>query len=262
HYSATTPVLGASQRLGRAWTAYASVGRGFETPTFDELGYRSDGNAGLNFDLRPARTRSSEAGLRAEWAHGAQLDFSVFRADTRDELAVASNSGGRSTYSNVGRARRQGIELYATLPLAAHWRATLAGTWLDASYRDAFLACAGSPCPFPTVPVEAGARVPGVPRNWYSLGAAYQGEGHWSARLGLRHAGAVGVDSARDLQAPGYTLLDAEATLRLPFLRAGSRAFLRVDNLLDRDSIGSVIVNEANGRYFEPSPRRSFLAGV
>ncbi|MFB5205206.1 hypothetical protein ABGA94_04360, partial [Stenotrophomonas sp. 3diitr2024] len=35
----------------------------------------------------------------------------LFRADTDDELAVASNIGGRSTYRNIGRTRRQGVEL-------------------------------------------------------------------------------------------------------------------------------------------------------
>jgi iron complex outermembrane receptor protein len=261
-FAATTPVFGASQRLGRRWTAYASHGRGFETATFDELGYRPDGSAGLNFDLRPARTRSSEVGLRGESARGARFDFTAFRADTRDELAVASNAGGRSTYRNIGRARRQGVEAFASWPLGAGWRASLAATWLDARYRDAFLACAGTPCPVPTVPVAAGAPVPGVPRAWGSLAAEYDRSGRWQARIGLRYADATPVDSARDLRAAGWTVLDAEAALRLRSLPEGSRLFLRADNLLDRAYVGSVIVNEANGRYFEPAPGRSWLLGL
>ena len=38
--------------------------------------------------------------------------------------------------------------------------------------------------------------------------------------------------------------------------------FLRVDNLTDRNYAGSVIVNETNGRYYEPSPRRNISVGV
>ena len=37
---------------------------------------------------------------------------------------------------------------------------------------------------------------------------------------------------------------------------------MRVNNLLDREVIGSVIVNEANGRYFEPAPGRHGLVGL
>jgi iron complex outermembrane receptor protein len=262
HFSASTPVFGASQDLGAHWTAYASHGRGFETPTFDELGYRPDGSAGLNFDLRPARTRSTEAGVRARYAHGLAVDFTVFRADTRDELAVASNAGGRSTYRNIGRARRQGVEAFATWPIAHAWRGSLSATWMQASYRDAFLACAGSPCPAPTVPVAAGAEVPGVPRAWWSLGADYDAGGRWQARVELRHVGSVPVDNARALHADAYTVAGLEAAWRLPALRAGSRLFLRVDNLFDRRYVGSVIVNEANGRFFEPAPGRAWVAGA
>jgi iron complex outermembrane receptor protein len=38
--------------------------------------------------------------------------------------------------------------------------------------------------------------------------------------------------------------------------------YLRVDNVTDKKYAGSVIVNETNGRYYEPSPQRSMTVGV
>ena len=38
--------------------------------------------------------------------------------------------------------------------------------------------------------------------------------------------------------------------------------YVRLDNVADKDYVGSVIVNEGNGRFYEPSPRRSMSAGV
>ena len=38
--------------------------------------------------------------------------------------------------------------------------------------------------------------------------------------------------------------------------------FVRVDNLFDRNYVGSVIVNEGNARYFEPAPRRNMTVGL
>jgi len=261
-YSATTPVLGLSRQLGAHWIAYASAGRGFETPTFDELGYRPDGSAGLNFALQPARTRSFEAGARGAFDNGAQVELSAFRADTRDELAVAGNTGGRSTYRNIGSARRQGLEASLLWPLGRHWQADFAGTWMQASYREAFLACAGSPCANPTLPVAAGADIPGVPDTWLALGLQWDSGANWRARLDGRQVGSVAVDNARPLRAAGYTVMDAELTRRLPALHEQARAFLRVENLFDRGYAGSVIVNEGNGRYFEPAPGRSLFAGL
>ena len=38
--------------------------------------------------------------------------------------------------------------------------------------------------------------------------------------------------------------------------------FVRVDNVSGESYIGSVVVNDANGRYYEPAPQRSILLGV
>jgi iron complex outermembrane receptor protein len=37
---------------------------------------------------------------------------------------------------------------------------------------------------------------------------------------------------------------------------------VHLENATDRAYVGSVIVNEANRRWFEPSPGRSWYAGV
>ena len=44
--------------------------------------------------------------------------------------------------------------------------------------------------------------------------------------------------------------------------RRRARSVARVDNVFDTATIGSVIVNEANGRYFEPAPGRRWQAGL
>ena len=40
--------------------------------------------------------------------------------------------------------------------------------------------------------------------------------------------------------------------------RISIAASARVDNVLDRRYAGSVIVNESNGRYYEPAPGRNY----
>ena len=37
---------------------------------------------------------------------------------------------------------------------------------------------------------------------------------------------------------------------------------VRLDNLLDRHYVGSVIVGDGNGRYYEAAPGRSWYAGA
>src|SRR3546814_14452730 len=65
-----------------------SYGRGFETPTLNELSYRADGRSGLNFALQPALSDHVEAGTKWPTSIGL-LPAAVFRSQTQDELVPA-----------------------------------------------------------------------------------------------------------------------------------------------------------------------------
>ncbi len=76
-YGDTTAVGGIMFRPVESLRLYVSVGDGFETPTFNELAYRADGQAGLALDLMPAASQQYELGLKwraRQWrrtGHGA-----------------------------------------------------------------------------------------------------------------------------------------------------------------------------------------------
>lgn len=260
-YAQTTPVGGVMFRASDDLRFYLSAGRGFETPTFNELGYRADGGAGLAFDLAPAISRNVELGMKWRNGAGTALEAALFRADTDDELAVASNSGGRSTYRNVGRARRQGLEASFDVPLGRDWNLQLAYTWLQASFRDGFLICTGSGCTVPATPVTAGSRIPGVPRQQLFARLQWQ-HANWSAAAEAAGVGEVVVNDIASESAPGYALLHLELSRRWALGQGALRGFARIDNVLDHRYIGSVIVNEGNGRFYEPGPDRTLLIGA
>ena len=263
NYTATTPVLGLGFRPDDDLRLYASYGKGFETPSFNELGYRSDGRPGLAFDLRPARSRNLELGAKWQVTRGLAFDTALFRADTRDELAVETNQNGRSTYRNVGDTRRQGVEFSLVGQLADYWRISVGFTRLQARFRSAFLACRATPCATATVPVAAGTRMPGVPENYGSLRIRHGGELGWHEGLDVTGVGAVSVNDTATQQAAGYALVGVDVGYTFA-LAASTRLQLsaRVDNLGDRRYIGSVIVNDSNGRYFEPGPGRTWMLGA
>ena len=62
--------------------------------------------------------------------------------------------------------------------------------------------------------------------------------------------------------APGANLFNLRLGAQQQWARWTVREFVRVDNLADRDYVGSVIVNEGNRRFFEPAPGRTWLLGV
>jgi iron complex outermembrane receptor protein len=260
-YAQTTPVAGLVYAPSEALRLYASHGRGFETPTFNELGYRADGGAGLAFDLRPAVSRNLEFGVKWRSERGTRLETAWFRADTDDELAVARNVGGRSSFRNVGRAQRAGIEVALSTPLGVSASLDLAYTRLDASFVDAFPICTAAGCTTPSVLVAAGARIPGTARDQLFTRLQWQ-RGAWLFAAEGIAVGPVTVNDSGSESAPGHALLHVE--IAREWNRGGGRlrAFARLDNLLDKASIGSVIVNEGNARYYEPAPGRSLWLGL
>nr|WP_259372059.1 TonB-dependent receptor [Caldimonas mangrovi] len=258
----TNPVAGLLWRATPQLNLYASAGRGFESPTLNELAYRADGSSGFNGGLQPQRSRQLELGAKWRAPDGrAAVDLAVFRAETRDELAVRSNAGGRASFANVGRTVRQGAELGLQWQWQRTWHTRVAMTWLDATYRDGFLACAGTPCNEPSVPVEAGNRIAGTtPRSAFADLAWRPAQGRELAVEWRAQAGTAVNDVNSDF-AGGYGLLALRGRWRFGH-ENGPELFARIDNLFDRRYVGSVIVNEGNGRYFEPGAPRTWTFGL
>ena len=262
-YGATTPVVGVQFSPADNLRLYGSYGSGFETPSYNELGYRSDGQAGLAFNLLPVRSRNVEAGLKWQLTHALEFDAAVFRSDSRNELAVATNQNGRSTYRNVGDTRRQGMELSMTGELGHAWRLSAGFTHLQARFGSNFVACTSTPCSAPSTPVKAGSRIPGVPDNYGSLRLEHGQALGWREGLTFSGVGSVIVNDVDSQRAAGYGVIGLDVSYGFS-LGGLSQLQLsaRVDNLANRRYIGSVIVNDGNGRYFEPGPDRGYMLGA
>ncbi len=259
-YGATTPVAGLLFRASARWHLYADYGNAFETPTFNELSYRPDGSAGINFNLVPARSRNGEVGSKLKFENGGEFDVALFQANTRHELAVFTSGGGRTTFQNIDRARRRGAEAKLELPLSEAWRFEAAYTHLDAMFRSAF----GLPCPPPTqciITVPAGSRIPGVPKDFASAALRYGTGSGWNASVEANAASSTPTNDLNTESASGYGLLGGSVGYIFQRGDAKISTFLRLNNLFDRQYAGSVIVNESNGRYYEPAPGRNVFIG-
>jgi iron complex outermembrane recepter protein len=255
----TTPVGGLSFKVNPDVVVYGNVGKGFETPTFTELAYRPDGGSGLNFALRPSTSLHRELGIKSRIGEAMRLNFSVFRIDVEDEIVVATNSGGRSTFRNATETQRDGFELMWEGRLRHGLEAALAYTWLDARFTQAFTAgvLGGG-----TVTIPAGNRLPGVPPQTLYGELVWRHPSGFHVGVDARHNGQVFVNDLNSEFAGAYTVWGLRAGLEQRGRGWRVTEFVRMDNVTDKEYIGSVIVSEANGRYYEPSPTRNFMVGV
>ncbi|MBS0420139.1 MAG: TonB-dependent receptor [Proteobacteria bacterium] len=260
-YGATSPVAGLVFKPADWLRLYASFGQGFQTPLGSELAYRPDGTSGLNLDLRPARSNNTELGVKIAIDPDITAEFAVFQALTRQEIVVDTNIGGRSTFQNSGRTRRQGAEYSLNYRLAPDWRLQLAYTYVDAHYSDAYLTCVAAPCAKPTVLVTAGNRLPGVPKNNVYAQLRWGAETGWHASASAQYVSNVAVNDVNSVYAPAYAVAGLDGGYGIELRQFRFNAFLRLNNLLNRRYVGSVIVDDGNSRYFEPGPGFNVLGG-
>ncbi len=267
-YSAVDPVGGVTFRASSAVNIYGSYGRGFETPTLNDVAYRSvDGSLpGLNLGLKPARSNNYEAGIKAAADH-VRADLAAFYIQTEDELSVLQNSGGRTVSQNVGQTNRRGLEL----GVDADWgpfTGRLAYTYLRAVVGQAYATCIAAPCnplanpggPLPAnyKTVDAGSYLPAVPMNSLYAGLTWRFMPlGFSTTLETVGRARIYVDDRNSDAAAGYWVANVRAGFVQETEHWRFSEFARLDNLANRAYVGSVIVNETNSRFFEPAPGRT-----
>jgi len=259
-FEATTPTASLMWRALPTLHAYVSAGRSFETPTLNEVAYTTTTGAltGWNTALKASAGQHLELGVKAGMGQALQGNLAVFQGDTDDEIAVNSSANGRATYQNVGRTHRQGLEASGQWLITPAWRAYACATWTQANYADAFASSSTTSGVTSVTLVAAGRALPGVPRRTAFAELAWRPAPQGlSAALEWRHSGRVWANDVNTEFAPSYQLWAVRAGWRQPLGAWRLEALARIDNLANAHTVGSVIVNESNKRYYEPAPGHS-----
>lgn len=281
-FSETTPVIGAVFKLNDTVNLYANAGESFETPTFVEMAYKAVGS-GFNFDLKPAKSRQYEAGIKAFISEKTLINAAVFNIDTDNEIVVQQQSGGRTVYQNVKSSERQGFELSLDSQFDNGLGAYLAYTYLDAEFSSDFKACRPfrgkqTACninkkasPDNDVPgnsggeiIKSGTDIPGTFKQ------TLYGEVSWKyAPMGFSTALEARANSKTYVafkpeygKAGGYTVVAWRGGFTQKVNNWKLNEFVRIDNLFDKDYVSSVRVGDLNGRYYESAPGRTWLLGL
>ena len=268
-YSAVNPVGGVTYRVTSAINAYASYGKGFETPTLNDLAYRSvDGSLpGLNLGLKPARSDNYEMGIKTG-NESVRANLAAFYIKTVDELAVLQNLGGRTVDQNIGETNRRGLELAVDAKWAGGFTAQLAYTYIKAIVAQQYFTCVTAPCnplanptgpPPPNyLPVNEGNFLPAVARNSLYVGVSWNyAPLGFSTTLETIARAKLYADDRNTDAAASYWVANLRAGFKQETTHWSFSEFARLDNLANRAYVGSVIVNDANSRFFEPAPGRT-----
>lgn len=266
-YNSASPVLGFTYFANDHLNLYANYGQGFETPTLAEVAYQGTSGtpvAKFNPGLKASTSQHYELGAKWVPVRGSRLDVALFQINSTDEIVVAASASGQTSYKNAPGTSRNGFELAGSALLTPHLGATVSATMLDAQYSQAFTSG--------TTPVGAGTKIPGIPQTalyaelaWTSALAAPNGK---TPTTGLRLAAEVvqsGRVYANDLNTAsidGHTLLNLSASQRWVVDKAAVTLYARLNNASDERYVGSVIVNQSSGGYYEPGLPKNWMLGV
>ncbi len=252
-YSRFDPAAGLTFNPTHRLTAYVTYDEGTRIPTPMELTC-ADPDAPCNLPnafssdppLKAVVARNVEVGLRGALRSSLSFTASVFRTNLDNDIQfVAAGNGAVNSgyFVNVGQTRRQGFSLGLN-GQSGPFDFSASYSFVEATFQTPLTlnspnnstAGPSAGCPACTdIQAAPGDRIPGIPRNIVKL------RGHYTiGRLtvgtditGQTDIYARGDENNQDVNGPipGFVLVNLDAQYELS---SRWRAFLRIDNLLDR----------------------------
>ena len=238
--------VGVNWQLNSQLAWFASAGKGFETPTLAELAYSEVG--GINLQLAASTNQQWETGFK--WQNSQQrASFSLFNIATDNEIIAQRSDSGRTSFANASKTSRVGLEFQWHYQLSEQWRSELAGHMLQAEFSDG---------------LRDGNHLPGVASaevNW---------QWHFTPlvtvpvniTLQSHYRSKVYTDDDNSDAAPAAIHFSASINSQQHYQQWHFNQWLSLNNITDKEYVGAVVVNQANGRSFEPAAGRELAAGI
>jgi iron complex outermembrane recepter protein len=250
--------IGASYLVADAFTPYVNLSTSFETPTTTELVNSPTDAGGFNAELDPQRAVNLEVGARGQVGRYVSYSAAAFRTRVNDAIIQYREVGGRAFFQNAGQTHNNGIELGVSVQPVSGLRLFGSYTFADYTFGE-YRIVNGA-----TVDTLDGNRLAGVPRHFTRIGL--RSEPGYGFALDIDHtlSSFLFADDANTLDVEGYG--NGVTNLRVSWIgNVGSASispFVGVNNLWDKDYIGSVTINGTFGRVLEPAVGRFLYLGA
>lgn len=259
-YEKLLPSVALSWKIIPDAMVYASYAQGFETPTFTEMAYPAN-DTNETFGLKAAESETYELGLKSANRFG-DMTLAAFQTQTKNDIVSAGSDEGRSTFRNADKTLRKGLELSWNKNLWRDLIAQASYSYIDATFDADIPEILGKDGKVAVVKIPNGNYIPGIAKNQAFLSLGWKPENGFNAGLDVRYSDRIYVNDINSQYAPSYTVAGANVSYNWNVKDLSIKTFARVDNLFNKDYSGSVIVNESNGRFYEPAEGRNWSAGL
>jgi iron complex outermembrane recepter protein len=241
-YERFNPMAGANYRVMPGLSVFGGYSESSRAPTPAELGCAEpeapcfvEGFLTDDPPLDQVVGRTGEIGVRGQGGfNGGQVTWSagLFRTLASDDILPITDDAGRVYFINAGDTLRQGVELAATYQ-SSNWNLYGSYAFVDATL-DTCVEPSGE-CAF----LEAGDRLPGIPRHRFKAGIEYWLTSKWKIGADVIAASnqpfypsEVSDDLGIDEKLAGYTRVDLHTTYDV---NDNIQIYGLVKNLFDRE---------------------------
>ena len=265
----TSPVFGATFKINPKFNLYANYGRGFETPTFAEMGYSDvTSGAGPNLSMAPSRSKNYEIGAKAFLTDNTRVNIALFKVDAKNEIIAYSWDSTKNIYSYASTANteRKGIEISLDSRLPNNFNFYGAYSMMDAEFRNTFtekVVDGSNGTNAVSRTIIPGLNIPATYKNtgFAELSWKYPVYGFSTAAEVVYFSDTYAYDTNNVAYRPGaYTIANLRGSLEQKVDRWTLKEFVRIDNIFDRTYVSNVKVNTTSP--FEPGLDRNYTLGL
>lgn len=250
-YDQLTPKFGLTWLPRTDLSLYATFGRGFETPVIGELRVLPGGEFGFNQALDPQRTRNFEVGARGEPGDLLSFEAAVFYQVVTDLISPVGTFP-QNTFENLGEVEQLGLELAGTVRLPRGFDLYGMYTFSDFTIED-----------FVTDEADfSGNVLPGVPDHTLFGELRWRHPTGLSAAANVQHVSSFWFDNANTAENDPYTVVNLRAQGEWNLGQLRLAPFVGLNNLLDETYSAFALINDTQGRFYNPLPGIHAFGGV
>jgi len=267
-YQRFNPALGLTYSVVPELNVYAGYNEGNRAPSIIEMGCSDplspcnlpNAMAGDPPTLKQVVAKTFEGGVRGKFSDATKWNVSVYRATNFNDLQfIAANSSGAGYFNNVGKTRRQGMDLGLSGEAGdfrwsagySYIRATYEGTFDIASDVNSSNHVDGSGNN--VITVNPGDNIPGIPKHQLKFRGEWRALPTWTVGASAvlfadqyargnennQHQ-ADGVNYMGSGKVGGYGVLNLDTRYTLP--NTGWQVFAKVNNVFDREYYTSAML--------------------
>ena len=280
------PAIGLSITPNKDLSFYGSYNEGSRAPTAIELGCAFQDLDGDGEGDTPCRlpnamagdpplkkvvAKTFEVGVRGKLTGDLGFSASAYRTQNTDDIQfIAANSQGDGNFQNVGKTRRQGVDLGLNGKAFSNFTWNAGYSYVNATYQSPFSIAneVNTSAVDDAIQVSSGDYLPGIPKHQFKLRGDLQATPNWAIGANLvafssqySFGNENNKDQGEGAKVRGYAVMNMDT--RYTFANSGWQLFARVNNIFDKEYFSAGMLGEtffdASGTFLDGDDDRSFL---